>query len=255
MLREATAALRLTAASRKLGVAGSLLLFNISVAHAGPAAPPSWREVWAGADVSRNAWLAYGGMTVAPFSDIFSNGVRLRSASGYGRYRYTGARSGKSIRFNADTAFAEGLVGYVKKLGPLTAKGFVGAAAIEHDVRPFDPENPVQGLAYGPKAVVELWLNMGASAWGSLDLNWTSAHQTYSGRLRTAYCIFNSVSVGLEARLDGNDLDQDTRSGLFLRHAWDGGEVSLAGGLAGRLFEDARDLTAPYVTANWLLQY
>ena len=60
--------------------------------------------------------------------------------------------------------------------GPLTAKAFVGISAIEHDVRPHDPQNPVQGRAYGPKAVVELWLNMGESTWSSLDAGWTSAH-------------------------------------------------------------------------------
>jgi len=70
-------------------------------------------------------------------------------------------------------------------LGPLTAKGFVGIAAIEHDVRPHDPQNPVQGRAYGPKAVVELWLNMGEGAWSSLDASWTSAHETYADRVRT----------------------------------------------------------------------
>ena len=48
------------------------------------------------------------------------------------------------MSFNADTALAEASVGYLKRLGPLTAKAFVGAAAIEHDIEPVDPEKPVQ---------------------------------------------------------------------------------------------------------------
>ncbi len=113
----------------------------------------------------------------------------------------------------------------------------------------------MQGRAYGPKAVVELWLNMGASAWSSLDVSWTSAHETYAGRLRTGYRLFDDVTLGAEARVDGNALDKDARGGLFLRYAWHGGEVSLAGGVAGRFFEDAHDMTDPYATANWLVQY
>jgi Cellulose biosynthesis protein BcsS len=255
MLGETKAAVRWTAASRIPGAAVTAILFNILAAHADPAAPPGWREVWVGTDASRNVWLAYGGMTVAPTSDMFSDGVRFRVASGYGGYRYTGVRSGKTLSFKGNTTFAEALVGYLMRLGPLTAKGFVGGAAIDHDVRPVDPENPVQGMAYGPKAAIELWLNMGDSAWSSLDLAWTSAHQTYAGRLRSGYYVFDSVSIGLEARLDGNDLDKDARGGLFVRYAWDGGEVSLAGGVAGRFFEDAHDMTDPYATANWLVQY
>jgi Cellulose biosynthesis protein BcsS len=255
MLGEAKAALRLAAACRWAGAAGAALLFAISAAHAGDDTAPGWRELWVGADASSHTWLIYGGATIAPFSDIFSDGVRLRAASGYGGYHYTGLRHSHTTTYDASTAFADALVGYLKRLGPLTAKAFVGASAIEHDVTPLDPENPVQGRAYGPKAVVELWLNMGAKAWSSLDVNWTSAHETYAGRLRTGYRIFDDVTLGAEARVDGNALDKDARGGLFLRYAWHGGEVSLAGGVAGRFFEDARDMTDPYATANWLVQY
>ncbi len=247
--------LRLAGASRLAGAAGTVFLLAFSNAYADPEPAPGWRELWVGADASSHVWLVYGGMTVAPFSDMFSDGIRLRAASGYGGYRYTGDRAGKSVSFTADTAFADGLIGYLKRLGPLTAKAFFGVAAIEHHVRPFDPENPVQGMAYGPKAVVELWLNMGEKAWGSLDVNWTSAHQTYAARLRSGYLLFNNVSMGLEARVNGNALDKDARGGVFLRYAWDGGEISLAGGVAGRFLEDAQDMTDPYATANWLVQY
>jgi hypothetical protein len=216
---------------------------------------PGWREFWTGADASSHVWLLYGGVTIAPYSDMFSDGVRLRIGTGVGAYRYTGDRGGATTSFRADTAFADVLVGYLKRLGPLTAKAFIGASAIEHDVRPLDPENPVQGLAYGPKAVAELWLNMGSAAWSSLDVNWTSAHQTYAGRVRAGYRLFDDVSLGAEARVNGNELDKDARGGLFLRHAWTGGEISLAGGVSGRFFEDAHDMTDPYATLTWLTQY
>jgi len=223
-------------------------------ALADPADSYGWQEFWTGVDASNHVWLAYSGATIAPSSDIFSDGVRLRAAT-VGKYSYVGERNAREQSFAAQTGFADALVGYLERLGPLTAKAFVGISAIEHDVRPYDPQNPVQGRAYGPKGVVELWLNMGESAWSSLDASWTSAHETYAGRMRTGYRLFDDVSIGLEARVNGNALDKDARGGAFLRYAWHGGEVSLAGGLAGRFFDDARDMHDPYATFCWLMQY
>jgi len=119
--------------------------------------------------------------------------------------------------------------GFLEHFGPLTAEAFVGIAAIEHDVQ-------LQGRAYAPKCVAEFWLNVGESAWSSLDATWTSARETYAGRLRSGYRLFNNVSVGVEARVDGNELDKEARGDMFVRYAWHGGEVSVAGGIGGRFF-------------------
>lgn len=226
-------------------------------AHADPKpnSGPGWREIWAGADAASHVWLVYSGITVAPHGDIFSEGIRLRVAGGYGGYTYIGERRGQLQTFTADTAYAEALVGYLKRLGPLTAKGFAGIAAIEHDVRPLDPENPVQGQEVGPKLVAEFWINMGASAWSSVDLSWTSAHQTSAARLRSGYRVWGDATLGVEAGLNANDLGEDARAGLFARYAWNGGEFSLAGGFAGRFLDDAQSLRDPYITVNWLTQF
>jgi hypothetical protein len=216
---------------------------------------PGWRETWSGVDASTHVWLLYSGMTVAPYSGIFGDGLRLRVAAGYGGYSYVGERQSQLQSFKADTAFAEALVGYLKRLGPLTAKAFVGVATIQHDIRPLDPENPVQGVEIGPKVVTELWLNMGSAAWSSVDLSWTSAHQTAAARLRTGYRVFGDVSLGLEGGINANALGEDARAGLFVRHAWWGGEVSMSAGFSGRYLEDAEALADPYATANWLTQF
>jgi hypothetical protein len=237
-----------------LATAVVTLLFPLTL-RADPNPEPGWREIWVGADASSHVWLLYSGMTVAPHGHIFSDGLRLRIAGGYGGYSYVGDRHGQLMSFDAETAFAEALVGYLKRLGPLTAKAFVGVAAIEHDVEPLDPENPVQGQEFGPKLVTELWLNMGASTWSSADLSWTSAHQTSAARLRTAYRVYGDVSLGLEAGLNANRLGEDARAGLFGRYAWDGGEFSLAAGFSGRFLEDAQSLQDPYATVNWLTQF
>jgi hypothetical protein len=113
----------------------------------------------------------------------------------------------------------------------------------------------VQGQAFGPKLAAEFWLNMGTSAWSSIDLSWTSAHQTSAARMRTAYRVYGDISLGLEGGLNANDLGEDVRAGLFGRYAWNGGEVSLAAGFAGRFLEEAQSLQDPYATVNLLTQF
>lgn len=232
--------------------------FALVALSAGPlSAEPQygWREVWTGADVSSHVWLLYSGATVAPYGHVYAEGLRLRVAGGYGQYSYVGARRGEVVMFNAQTSYGEALVGYQKQWGPLTAKAFVGIAVVEHDVTPLDPENPVQGQSVGPKLATELWLNINRSAWSSLDLSWSSAHGTSAARLRSGYRVFADVSLGAEGAINANDLGEDARAGLFVRYAWQGGEVSLAGGVAGRFLEDAQSLRDPYATVNWLAQF
>jgi hypothetical protein len=250
--------LRLPSKIKRPGVATLVAIMSslfLLPAAADPATPPGWREIWAGADVSSHVWLLYSGATVAPYSNIFDDGLRLRVAGGYGGYTYVGQRRSQLVSFTAETAFAEALVGYLKRLGPLTAKAFVGIAAIEHDIAPFDLDNPVQGQAFGPKIATEFWLNMGPSAWSSMDLSWTSSHQTSAARMRTGYRVYGDVSLGLEGGLNANDLGEDVRAGLFGRHAWNGGEFSLAAGFAGRFLEEAQSLQDPYATVNMLTQF
>jgi len=214
-----------------------------------------WREVWSGADISGHVWLLYSGATVSPFGNLYEDGLRLRIAGGYGRYSYLGERRGEFVAFNAETSFSEALVGYLKRLGPLTAKGFVGVATIEHDVAPLDPDNSVQGRAIGPKLAAEFWLNLGQSGWSSLDASWTSAHGTAAARWRGGYRVFEDTSLGLEGALNANDFGEDARIGAFSRCAWDAGELSVAVGFAGRFLDGAQSLRDPYMTINWLTQF
>ena len=115
----------------------------VPVDDTAPAGAYGWREFWTGVDASNHVWLAYSGATIAPTSDMFSDGLRLRAATGFGEYSYVGERNAREQSFSAQTGFADALVGYLQRLGPLTAKAFVGISAIEHDVHPLDPQNPV----------------------------------------------------------------------------------------------------------------
>jgi hypothetical protein len=271
-------------------ISGALLI--VTPATAGADDRPSWREVWkwretwSGVDASRDNWLVYSGMTLAPFSHIHEPGLRFKFAGGYGQYSYAGDRSTTPIpdvtTFDAQTYFAEALVGYLERWGPLTAKAYGGVAMIGHAISPFDPENVVFGDEFGFKGVLELWLDIGSGGYAALDLSWNTAHDTRAARTRLGMRFNPSLSGGLEAWLDLNaqsdcDLGWDdsapcdhlsatgdggtnlldyTRAGLFMRYEWDGGEISVSGGVSGGSFMNAGDASPePYGTVNWITQF
>lgn len=231
---------------------------------------PLWREVSAGADVSAHGWLLYSGVTVSPWSDLWSDGVRLRVGTGVGAYRYAGDRwreQGTSrLSFSGRVAYFDGLAGYLWRLGPLTAKTFAGVAMIDHEIRP-DDYLASSGARVGAKGVVELWLNIGARSWASLDASYTSAHRTLSARTRVGYRVLPSLALGVEAGVDGSSgaeetidngvntvtstMQYDARLGGFARLEWFGGELSLSGGLSS----DIGRRNEPYGTVGYLYQF
>lgn len=235
-----------------------------------PKGRPLWREVFTGADVTPRSWLLYGGATIAPFGDLWSNGPRLRASAGYGVYRYTGRRLdpatllSQRYDFTGQISFFDALLGYLVRVGPLTAKAFVGAAMIDHTIVPEDYLASLGGK-FGAKAVVELWHDIGERAWASLDMSFTTAHRTYAARARAGYRVLTPLTLGLEAGINGSagyDKDEilrplldpqllDLRFGGFARFDWCGGEASLSGGLSTDLMARGE----PYGTVGFLYQF
>lgn len=274
--------------ARALGLAAVAAALWSPTAAAELPAPEaaSGRQVWAGADVSANVWLLYSGVTLAPWSPMHDDGFRFRAAGGYGEYSYKSwsAAGGTTLdTYEARTYFADLLIGYLKRLGDLTAKAFIGISTISHDIAPSDPQTLAIGDDVGIKGVVELWLNMGERGWSSLDLSWSSAHDTRAVRTRVGYRFWPKLSLGLEGglnvdaqgqcrmtreegggcypdevqtdRLHTNLLDY-ARAGAFARYEWDTGEVSLSAGVLGDKFSRNADAEfSPYVTVNWLTQF
>ena len=88
------------------------------------------QEVYGGVDVGLHAWSAYAGTTMAPFGDIRFDGLRIRSATGYGAYRYSSPRWNgvrrQIVPFEGRQATAEFLIGWQQKFGPWIVKAFAG---------------------------------------------------------------------------------------------------------------------------------
>lgn len=268
------------------GRRAALAAFLVAVATAASAdpAPQSGREVWSGADISKNVWLLYSGVTFAPWSGIHDEGVRFRAAGGYGGYTYTypdvpilGTK-----HFQAQTYYGDVLVGYLKRYGELTAKAFIGASIMSHDISPTDEETVAIGEEVGVKGVVELWLNIGERGWASLDLSWSSAHNTRTARTRVGYRVWPKLSLGMEAGLnldsqgdcriglpgtsgcrtaantaaDPAGLLDYARAGAFVRYEWGVSEASISVGALGESLDRSGGVEiAPYMTVNWLTQF
>lgn len=249
---------------RALGIARIIVLALLSLtlglsgtATADPTPPKTKAktrhfETYGGIDAGGTHWLAYSGLTLAPFSDMHRDGIRLRFSGGYGGYSYKASRdiAGKVTvaDYQVTTHYAEALIGYQFKAWNLTTKALAGLAQIDHQIAPTDLGNRVKGPATGFKAALELWLDISPDWYGSLDLTYAEAHETRSARLRIGHRFKKELSAGLEARLN-QDAQSDFKMseaekaafrqepldyawiGAFGRYEWSTGEVSASAGL------------------------
>ena len=116
-----------------------------------------------------------------------------------------------------------------------------------------------------PKVAAELWLDVAPGQWTSLNINFTTAHNTVSARWRYGWGLLEGMSVGPELRLDSNaglfedygDLfeEYEGRAGLFAAYKWDGYEVTVAGGVAAYIKGTTGEEITPYATINLLTQF
>lgn len=259
-----------TSAAADLLCALGLLFCCLACPNARAEEPPpskyGWREVWTGADAMGDVWLLYTGVTLAPWSEhVYDPGWRIRSQAGYGRYNYILRTDGKPSPYLGEVAYTDMLVGYHWRIGELTAKAFGGASLIEHKALAEASNGRVVGLDWGPKGMLELWLNVGTTQYTSLNLSFTTAHQTAAARWRWGVKLGEALSAGPELRFDTNAFRYQSykeifdsylgRAGLFLTYKWPGVELSLAGGVSAEVTGIETDDVSPYGTINLLFQF
>jgi Cellulose biosynthesis protein BcsS len=258
--------------SLRMITAGCLALWVPCSAQAGewettvePAVSDPWREIAVGGFFSARSWQLHTSTTFAPFGTLATDGFRFRMGSGYGRYSYTTAPpaqndcrygNGRNATIRGRVSFADILAGYQLTYGRLTVKAFGGVAMDTQELSPFDRCNANSGRDTGFKAVVETWLEITPKIYASLDGNWTQAHEAYSARLRLGYRLWPNLSIGLEETAVGNIAGDQTRSGVFARYEWGGGEVAASAGFSGERF-DYRDTSRDraWGALNIMLRY
>jgi hypothetical protein len=222
-------------------------------------------ETWVGGDVSSHVWLAYSGVTVAPFGNLWSDGWRLRMSGSHSRY----VQSDKRTDYAVQSTGAQLMAGYQVKIGDLTSKVLAGASFDQFSAVANDGTSVLARWNVGAAVAIEEWLDIGDSAWASLDLSAATNQQRFSVRGRLGLRIDPAYSVGPELRLDGSrDAVKQalaseggwlvekrqyllSRAGLFGRFQWSRGEVSVSGGVAKAEGEGLDG----YVTVNASYQY
>lgn len=214
----------------------------------------------------RDVWLLYTGITLAPWSEhVYDPGWRLRVQSGYGQYDYTLEENGSRQVYRGAINYIDALAGYHWRTGGLTAKLFAGVSFIDHAVRPGASRGRVVGPDWGPKVAAELWLDITPGQWTSLNVDFTTAHDTASARWRYGVTIMEGFAFGPELRLDTNaglfegygDLfdEYEGRAGLFALYRWSTYELTLAGGVAAYVKGTSGEEVTPYGTVNFLTQF
>lgn len=222
-------------------------------------------EMWVGGDISSHVWLAYSGVTVAPFGDLWSDGWRLRMSGSHSRY----VQSDKRTDYAVQSSGAQLMAGYQVKIGDLTSKVLAGASFDQFSAIAKDSTSVLARWKVGAAVAIEEWLDIGDSAWASLDIGGVTNQQRFSVRGRFGLRIDPAYSVGPELRLDGSrDVVKQalasergwlvekrqyllSRAGLFARFQWSQGEISVSGGVA-KAEGDGLD---GYVTVNASYQY
>jgi hypothetical protein len=214
-----------------------------------------WIELSAGGEMFPHIWSFYTGTAVAPFSSFYQSGLQVRASVGYGAYRYSGKRwnghTATVATFDGTAALADILLGYQARLGALTLKGFAGASFADHTIAPFDPETSISGRGVGARFVLEAWYNVSDTVWSSLDLSWSTLHDTYSARSRMGWRVVPTISMGFEAGAIGTAEYDTGRAGGFLRYEWYTGEISASGGVS---FDREKEVR-PFLTHNRLTRF
>ena len=118
-----------------------------------------------------------------------------------------------------------------------------------------DPVSAVTGRRLGIKLALDTWLRLGTAVWLNVDGSWTTVHETANVRARLGTRVWRDLSIGLEAA-SLSDVNQETRrAGVFLRYAWERGEISVGGGLSGQTSDAIIKNPQPYAGATVLTRF
>ena len=156
-------------------------------------------------------------MTLAPWSpDIYSDGWRLRVGGGYGQYSYdrgvpiavTAAHSRLQLAATVRNMSASIILtprrwSATPQARPADRQGICRRLDVLRTTRKVAEEQS-DGTEYGAKGVLELWLNMDAEAWTSVDFSYATNRNETSSRWRAGWRVQPRLSVGPELRYDKN---------------------------------------------------
>jgi hypothetical protein len=207
---------------------GSAADMPVKAPIAAPAAI-EYGNVYFGFDTNSHHGLAgYAGILYAP-TGMHQSGIRLSVFGLGGVYEYHG---GSGEEFKGRFASVDALVGYSHVFGNGAVTLAIGANYQNHRVRPFDPNNSVQGGELGFKVQADLWVNPTPVTLIYMLGSYSTAFNTYYAVGRLGYDFFgNQVFFGPEVGGLGNDRTDQVRVGAHVTGFRLGsGRVTVSGG-------------------------
>ncbi len=189
---------------------------------------PKSLEVWlSGHYISQSPSLSMG-LTWAPFGALNRDGLRLRATLGGNFYRYRTEVYRASRLPEGGSMLSELQVGYQISHGPLTLKGFIGAAFADYALTVNDRRNPKRGLERGVAGHFDAWLNITPRTWAQFSAYATNAHRNRRAHVRLGFRLVPAFSVGLEAGVFNDASGRYLHGGPLIRYQWSAGEAVLS---------------------------
>jgi hypothetical protein len=229
----------------------SALAADMPVKAIGEAAEPiDYGNLYFGTDVNTNGGLVgYSGLLYAP-AGMDNSGFRLALFGLYGKYEYesnnnTPQQQTFKARFTSDDL----LFGYSKVWDQGSATIAVGGNYQNHDVKPFDPNNPVQGQAWGAKIQADFYVNPTEATVVSGIASYSTAFHTYYSILKGGYDFFGKgFFIGPEIVALGNERTDQQRIGIALIDIKVANRVSLT--ISGGFLRERNEPNGGYSTAT-----
>jgi hypothetical protein len=220
-------------------MAAVALLASLTSVSQGWADPGPNSEIFTGLGATDNATSGYAGFGYAFGAGLYESGWRLRAVGSLGAYDYQGTIFGEGpTTFDGRASFGAAMLGYQLRANALFLKIFAGVEGEDQDISPRDPDNAVQGTAFGARFVAEAWYEFSPRWFASADAAYGTAFQQYWSRGRLGRRFGPRLSLGIEGGALGNEEYDAGRGGGFARFDLGGLQITAAGGFSGNYLED-----------------
>jgi hypothetical protein len=174
--------------------------------------PTYSHTIFTGGEVARSSWEGYLGAVWAANRDLSKEGVLFRTMGSYGQYDYNFGTAVDGTQRQADL-----MVGYQWVRQQFDLALYAGVDFIDHNLSPFDADNPAQGRETGFKVGIDLesHKHTGLPYYYALEGTYSTAFDTYFllGRLGANR---NGTVFGVEGWLLGDESGDAQRLGAFL---------------------------------------
>lgn len=158
----------------------------------------------------------FGGVQVtgALTSTLDQSGVRARVEGVGGRYQYFSTDLNQTVHGTQATGAA--LLGYQWVSPTVSFMAFLGGDARDNHLSIADPANPVNGMSFGAKAVLEAYATPTARTMVAATASFSTNKTAYFARLRGGYLIGQGLYIGPEVLALGDAFFNQERIGAHL---------------------------------------